>query len=512
MVKQHFNWVILLLAVGIVALISVQLYWVNNAFRLREQEFKHSAVTGLEKAARQIENDITCFEIFSKTYIKPGEGIYMLKHKWKDENFLSPDTMNLDTIDLNYLYSGKKDTSLYNFSNLMFNNPATAEVTVRFEYQFEDTLIFQVDQNYSPGFEKLTARNFRDRLTYKNPFMHTNMHRADSIVKVALSEQGIHEKFRLGIRDVDADSFIYLQEGAASAFTGSVLSARLLDNKYFSKPYELKLFFSNTTMLLLQSLWFVLLTSVLVILILVYAFWYFIRTIRKQKKLSEMKTDFINNMTHEFKTPVTNISLALETISERQQPASAPLNPFLNIIGEENNRLRENVERILQIAAVEKEDFDLQPEEVDMHALIQRVVKNFEMHSGQRGKIEENFSASEFTVYADETHLTNVLYNLIDNGIKYSQTCFHLIIRTYNEKNGLCVSVEDRGIGMSPEIRKRIFDKFYRGQSGNLHDVKGFGLGLSYVKSMVNAHRGRIDVQSEAGKGSRFDVFIPFKF
>jgi two-component system phosphate regulon sensor histidine kinase PhoR len=225
-----------------------------------------------------------------------------------------------------------------------------------------------------------------------------------------------------------------------------------------------------------------------------------------------MKTDFINNMTHEFKTPIATISLATDSISSPlivNHPDK--IKRFVDIIRQENRRMNSQVERVLQIAQLDKKDFQLRLADVNLHDLIRQAVDNFSLQIENReGTLTLDLQATRPVISGDATHLASVVHNLLDNANKYSPEKPDITIRTRNVPNGVAITVEDNGVGISKETRKHIFDKFYRVHTGNVHDVKGFGLGLSYVKAIVTAHKGFVDVHSELGKGSAFTLTFPF--
>lgn len=226
-----------------------------------------------------------------------------------------------------------------------------------------------------------------------------------------------------------------------------------------------------------------------------------------------MKTDFINNMTHEFKTPIATISLAADTIGN-QQIIDKPdkIRRFLDIIRQENRRMNSQVERVLQMALIDKDDFQMKVAEVNMHQVIEQATANFGVQIEKReGSLNMYLEATRAVVEGDATHLTGIIHNLLDNANKYSPDKPEIIIRTRDVPMGIEITVQDHGIGISKEARKHIFDKFYRVHTGNVHDVKGFGLGLSYVKAIVVAHKGIIDLKSEPGKGSSFVITLPLK-
>lgn len=260
-----------------------------------------------------------------------------------------------------------------------------------------------------------------------------------------------------------------------------------------------------------SSLLLVIVGGCIFMLIIIAAFYITLRTILNQKKLSEIKSDFINNMTHEFKTPLATISLAIDSLkNEKIYNHRDKMEYFFNIIKEENIRMNKHVETILKAALMEKRELNLQLDKLSVHSVIKRVLENYELQlHDKNGKVELDFKADYDIIMADEVHFTNVISNLIDNAIKYSKDNLVINISTYTNDKSFCIKVNDNGIGMSKETVKKIFEKFYRAHTGNIHNVKGFGLGMSYVKTIVDAHKGKISVESAYGEGSTFLIEMP---
>jgi two-component system, OmpR family, phosphate regulon sensor histidine kinase PhoR len=248
-----------------------------------------------------------------------------------------------------------------------------------------------------------------------------------------------------------------------------------------------------------------------VMLIVIFFFVYTLFVILRQKRLSEIQKDFINNMTHEFKTPISTIAISSEVLRDPGiVHAPERLLNYATIIQNENNRLKQQVERVLQMARFEKEDIGLKKETVNVHDLIREATKNSSLSLEEKhGKIQLQLDAPSCNALVDRLHFTNVFYNLLDNAIKYTSTAPEIHISTRNSNSTLLVEIKDNGVGISEENQKKIFHRFYRVPTGNLHDIKGFGLGLNYVKSIVEAHKGKISVASEPGKGSTFKIAIP---
>lgn len=260
-----------------------------------------------------------------------------------------------------------------------------------------------------------------------------------------------------------------------------------------------------------ESLTWMIIFSALFTLIIIAAFYITVRTLLNQKKMSEIKSDFINNMTHEFKTPLATISLAVDALkNEKVINDKTKWQYFNNIIKDENKRMNKHVETILQAALMEKQEFKLNLTPLHIHDLLPHITENFQLQLQEKnGKIELLMNATDDVINVDEVHFTNIVSNLIDNAIKYSKENLIIKLITHRTPKYFIVQVQDNGIGMSKETVKRVFEKFYRAHTGNLHNVKGFGLGMSYVKSVVDAHKGKIKVESTLGKGSTFTIEIP---
>ena len=257
-----------------------------------------------------------------------------------------------------------------------------------------------------------------------------------------------------------------------------------------------------------ESLRWVMIGAVIFMIIIIAAFYVTVKSLLNQKKLSEIKSDFINNMTHEFKTPLATISLAVDALrNEKVQADKEKTKYFSSIIKEENIRMNKHVETILQAALMERQELQLNLISLHVHTMIKSILDNYTLQlQDKQGDIQLLLNAKNDVINADEVHFSNLISNLIDNAIKYSGDKPKIIISTHSTKKHLIVRVADNGIGMSKETVKRIFEKFYRAHTGNLHDVKGFGLGMSYVKTVIDAHKGKIKVESTLGKGSVFTV------
>jgi two-component system phosphate regulon sensor histidine kinase PhoR len=296
-------------------------------------------------------------------------------------------------------------------------------------------------------------------------------------------------------------------------FISSKYKVSLFPNDIFQKQNLLLVHFSENSSNALLSLSWLMIASILFSFIIVFTSGLSIVVMIRQKKTSDIKTDFINNMTHEFKTPIATISIAVDSINN-QKVISQPdvIRNYTRVIKEENNRMNTRVEQVLQMALLDSREFKLDEKVVDIHELIKKVTDNFRLQAENRnGLLNVEYGATLTKVMADESHLTNVVMSLLDNAIKYTPENPVINVKTGNTANGIIISVEDNGIGMNSETQRKIFEKFFRVTSGNIHNIKGFGLGLSYAKAIVLALKGEIKVTSEQGKGSRFEVVLPYK-
>ena len=278
-------------------------------------------------------------------------------------------------------------------------------------------------------------------------------------------------------------------------------------------PGSLYVFFPTKTSIVWGTLWQNLLFSLLFVAIILGCFAYTINIIYRQKKLSEMKNDFINNMTHEFKTPIATISLASDSITNPSVIGNPDkIRRFADIIRQENKRMNGQVEKVLQMAVIERGSINLNVSSIDLHDIIEQALGNITLQVERKeGTTNAILNAEKSIIEGDFNHISNIINNLLDNANKYSPEHPEITVSTQNVSNGVEMTISDKGIGMTKEAKKKIFEKFYRVHTGNVHDVKGFGLGLSYVKTMITAHKGSIDVRSELGKGSSFIVFFPFE-
>ena len=336
----------------------------------------------------------------------------------------------------------------------------------------------------------------------------------DSMLRAELRNLSIFSEFEYKVTSAKRDSVIFTRASTRAKF----LPANSYETPLFPKDMirdsgMLTITFPDKNNIILSNLTAMMGLSGGLLMVLIFSFGYTIHSILMQKKISEMKTDFINNMTHEFKTPVATIMIASEALKDPELASDKrSIDRLANIIYDENVRLGSHIERVLNIAKIEKGDLKLEHKEVEMNDLLTAIVDSMSLQLQKRNaSIELDLSASNSIVMGDELHLSNVIFNLLDNANKYSPSNPQIKISTFSSGKNLIIRVADQGIGMSKDQLSKIFDQFYRIPTGNLHDVKGFGLGLSYVNNIVKRLNGTIKVKSEKEVGSEFEISLPLK-
>ncbi len=360
------------------------------------------------------------------------------------------------------------------------------------------------DSKYSVQLDGINkkASNFYT-IDFSSP---VNVTMLESYLLIESKNQNINADFEYGIFECTTDSFY---AGRYIDLKNPIKVQRLNVQAKPNENYYIGVLFPKKKSYLQDDLKLLLFFSI-VLMVVIGFFTYTILVILKQKKLSEVKTDFVNNMTHEFKTPISTIALASDVLMRDdiiQNPER--LKHYATIISEENQRLKNQVESVLQVSQIDSHKIALNLVEIDINQLIQRIIKNFEPRISElNGKLELHLDAKKSKIEGDEVHVTNILYNLLDNAIKYCDKTPLIIVTTANKHRGLEISVKDNGKGISKQSQKMIFEKFFRVPSGNLHDVKGFGLGLFYVKNMMKLHKGKITLQSSLGIGTMFTLWF----
>jgi two-component system phosphate regulon sensor histidine kinase PhoR len=332
----------------------------------------------------------------------------------------------------------------------------------------------------------------------------------DSLLKSSMKFYGFNIDYSFevikgsGLPEMNASPLITSSEPVACAQVG-------LEDAVNKSGFRLNLVFPQKDQYIMEEMGTLFITSVILILAVLILFWRTILSLIREKRKSEHTTDFLNNMTHEFKTPLTNIALAGKMlVKESNINQEDKIKHYSGIILEENEKLGLQVEQVLSMTALERGEIPLHKKELDLHELINNALRHISVQiDNKEGDLKLNLDAGNFMITGDKAHLTNALYNLIDNAIKYSKGKPELSVHTHNNNHNIVIVISDKGIGIDREYQEKVFDKFFRVPTGNVHDVKGFGLGLAYVKNIIESHEGTIELHSEKGKGTTFKIILP---
>ena len=510
-------------SIALLGLIAIQVYWIKNEISLKEDEFTNSVNHALENVAGKLEK-VQYAKKIKKTFEYKKSGIRTYDVSNLKKTIKKPDTTVKPepTGKINYTIQEelKTDSGGSSISNLQTKTYSSDSLNNQ-DFSLPNNMMSQ-QSPASQEAEKLKIEIIQKKKEIVNEIfdelIKVNIYSSkpkldtfllDSLLKVELISHGIKTKYRYSITEADKTD---QKKDKIPADSTKFYTVQISPDNIFFKPQFLKVYFPDQEDYILKTMWFILTISGFIILILIFSFYYTIGTILKQKKLSVVKNDFISNMTHEFKTPISTISLAAEMLGDKDIIKTPERSTrYLNMIRDENKRLSLLVESILQTALMDKGEFKLKKTELHIHEIIKQAIHNIQLQLEQQGgKVISKFTATNDKVYADKVHITNIFFNLMDNAIKYSKEVTEITIITENIPSGIRITVQDRGIGISKDNLKKIFEKFYRVPTGNVHNVKGFGLGLSYVKAIVEKHGGEIHVESEQEKGSSFSLTIPF--
>ncbi len=342
-------------------------------------------------------------------------------------------------------------------------------------------------------------------------FINLEPKEIDSLMRVHFDYHGLDTVFEFRIVNSSSGKVLFEKTGKLKHKNYSLPHKISLSCLHHQESHRMEVRFNQPRQLIVKDMLQWLAASIIFLLIVIASFAYIVLTIVRQKKITEMRNDFINNMTHEFKTPISNISLACEVL-KRPDIAESPerLNRYIDIISQENRRMRSQVDRILQVAVRNREDLDIDRHSTDIHELVRDAVDTICIEDCREGAvINLDFKAEKSELFIDPVHFTNIIHNLIDNAQKYAVLNPEILISTSIRESSFLLEFKDNGIGIAADAQKHIFEKFYRVPTGNLHNVKGTGIGLYYVKTMIEAHGGTITVKSEPGNGSRFIITLP---
>jgi two-component system phosphate regulon sensor histidine kinase PhoR len=335
----------------------------------------------------------------------------------------------------------------------------------------------------------------------------------DSVLRKYIGFSHLESNYEFAIAKSKNDSIIFATKHFDKYVKTETVFRHTLSMFYRDESYHVKLIFPGFQKTLISNVWGWLILSFSFLLVIIFCFCFIIFAVYRQKRLSEMKTDFINNMTHEFKTPISTITLASEVlVNSNKDTAIEKIHRYSKIIYDENLRMRSQVDKVLQMAQYDRKNFEISKELLDIHELIQQSVNNFCLEDNNNAAdVVLDLKAKNYNIYADSMHMVNIIKNLVDNAFKYSPKDPKIEVSTYDKDGHLVIVVKDNGIGISEKYQKYVFDRFYRVPTGDVHDVQGSGIGLYYVKTMVEAHSGTINLESEPGVGSKFEVVLPIK-
>ena len=341
-----------------------------------------------------------------------------------------------------------------------------------------------------------------------------NANKLYNLIKEALINENIDARFDYALYNAFTTQFVVApQHATPKEILNSEFIFLLKYNEKVSSPHYLIIYFPTVRGIVFRRMSNIIILIVVFFVITFTISFVALYSLYRQKKTSEVTNDFINNVTHEFKTPIATISLACEVLADPTMIEDKDIRAsYVEIINDENNRLKDMVTTVLETAQLRKGQIKMNIELIDMHELIQKITDSFAlMISSSNGIMTVALNADKHTIFGDRTHLTNSITNLIENGIKYSTDSPEILVNTLSDDKHFVISVTDKGVGIPQKSITKIFDNFYRVPHGNIHNVKGYGLGLGYVKKIVNLHHGRIEVLSEEGKGSTFTLYLPFK-
>ncbi len=525
MSKKFIYLLSIIIAASIAGIIYIQTLWIKGAAERKKNEFDklvNSAMNDVVKDLEKMESQEQAAIIKSQLESQNSKNLsknYQKKPKYFDKKESSTDKY-LDDESLDILLSFNLQDQVLNTTMLNLNDG--------------DSLVFNFDKKSSTSNKAgqfgpltsalLTIQNevkskledkseiFINALFSKKPISErVDRAKVDVRLMNKLVERGITQQFEFAIFD-GKGKMAMSTPGYKPNYAATLYIKWLFPNDIHPVAHHISLYFPETPNFLMQSMGMVI-PSATFTLVMILTSIITIMIIFRQKRLDEIKNDFINNMTHEFKTPISTISLASQMLKD-PSVAKTPktLQHISGVIQDESKRLSFQVEKVLQMAIFEKGKAGLKIKKLDINQLIHNVSNNFKLKvENKKGKIIESLDANNSTVYVDEVHFTNVIYNLFDNAFKYRKGTPILQVKTWNKNNGVVISVKDNGMGISKENLSRIFEKFYRVPTGNLHNVKGFGLGLAYVKKIVDDHGGTISAESEINIGTKFEIFLPIK-
>lgn len=531
MKKRFIILLIVAITASLLGLVGIQIYWIKNALSVKEVNFDRGVGEAVTKAIYKFNK----IEMARKLMLQQERNAQMSRY------YELLDSLNREYYNAIVGQAGQEELPLDTNATYIresFQLNISEQENGRQIRSFDTSYVRETIGNenlpgYLPNQGALAAedplRMFFDRSKFINDLFddlfsnrfsfqlsgEQGVTIIDSLLQAELKSHGIKTEFDFAIFNPAYNAVIAEKTGKnTQELLQSQYAFNLFPNDIFLNPEYLLLYFPEQKSYIVSQINTMLATSSLFILVIISSFAFTILTVIRQKKLSVMKNDFINNMTHELKTPISTISLACQALKDNEINKSEDLyQSYIRMIDEENQRLGLMTEKVLQTAIIEKGRLRLNRTGLDVHDLIGEAIRKISLQvEAKHGQISSKLNAEYSFIEADKVHLTNVFVNLLDNANKYSPNSPRIVVSTENTSRGILVHIEDNGIGISRANQKKIFENLYRVSTGNIHDVKGFGLGLSYVKAIVEKHSGYVALESEPKKGSRFSVFIPFGF
>ena len=514
---------IVLMALVMTSLILVQTNSIVKALEIKEDQFNVAVNSALDKVSHRLElEESSMLAEYAKDLSNlPNNGIFPGRSQ---KSFAG--TRSQQDIQISLQYSQQQIGSSYSEElSIEYGVSPSGKINERgrpgdFPNAFD--IIHEKDGYASQQYEDRLNQQARLLELYQIAVIRSALPIEERIepttlrplIKAELKKQGVYMDFKYAVKTFSRGEERFVGGDQNYDSKNQADYKTLLfpnDLEELKKPNWLFLYFPKQDTYLLKETGFLVIPTFVLTALLIGIFVYTILIILKQKKLSNIKNDFINNMTHELKTPISTISLASQMLRDNTVSNTAKtIEHISGIIYQESKRLTTQVEKVLQMAVFNEGKLKLKFKEVNINALITSVVLNFELRvKSKNGELSSDLKAEPSIIKGDEVHITNVLFNLLDNAVKYSKDEPKIIISSELEDGYLMVSIKDHGIGIQKEHIGQIFERFYRVPTGNVHDVKGFGLGLSYVQKIIEAHKGKIKVDSAPNKGTKFMIYFP---
>ncbi|KAF2517981.1 sensor histidine kinase [Flavobacterium foetidum] len=523
--KLFFRILVLLMSLSLIGIILVQVYWFNSSFKNNDEQFKYHVTQVIGNVADKLEKQELYAYADKANKLKDSIGktpkkedllevLFIQKNKKTNKTIVYSNTLTSEDYDITgelfnkkfsserfKSFSSKRVTEVYNNNNGIDNNPLGQSIIPDLKIEKSGSLDILNKMQ-----QEITLKDIAGALPLDERISAPKL---NSLLKKELEEYGVKTKFEFGVLNSGLATKIK-SEGFHYDKDASYQVPIFTDNEGNSN-YELYVTFPHKKKFLLSELLSITILSIIFTLIIIVAYTSALNQLLRQKHISEIKTDFINNMTHEFKTPIATINLALDAIrNPKIIEDKEKVYRYLQMIRDENKRMHAQVENVLRISKLEKRELDITKEPTVIHDIIDDAIEHVNLILEDRqGTVVKHFNAARTTSLINEVHFTNVLVNILENAIKYSPDAPKIEIFTENVKDMILIKVKDHGLGMSKVAQKRVFEKFYREHTGDLHNVKGHGLGLAYVKRIVEDHNGQVYVESEKGKGSTFIIKIP---